>query len=363
MGKPRLLIIGPLPPPMGGVGAVVESILRSPLAQHWDVDVFNLSKPQQEGKPSVVTAWDVAWTLLHLVQLPWRLLTRRPDVVLSQATADTGYVRDLALMLECRALGIPVLLHWHGAPESPQFPGDGWRLRLFEIGVALASFVLVLAEPYRAHFEHFVPARKLVVLPNFVDGEVFRPSGAATPENPAVLFVGRVGPLKGVDVLLEALERARTCVPELTATLVGAGETDEALAAVRSHPLVTSGAVRLTGPLGPERVELYRKAQIVVLPTRMDSFPMVVLEAMAAGAAVVSTRVGAIPWMLDEGACGVLLPPGDAPALAEALVALARDPARCARLGAAARVRQQEHFDARGAATVLDRLLAQAAGG
>ena len=47
MGKPRLLIIGPLPPPMGGVGAVVESILRSPLAQHWDVDVFNLLNAQR----------------------------------------------------------------------------------------------------------------------------------------------------------------------------------------------------------------------------------------------------------------------------------------------------------------------------
>jgi glycosyltransferase involved in cell wall biosynthesis len=265
-------------------------------------------------------------------------------------------------MLECRALGVPVLLHWHGAPESPQFPGTGWRRRLFGIGVALASYVLVLAEPYRAHFERFVPAAKLVVFPNFVDGEVFRPSDAVAAEPPTLLFVGRVGPLKGVDVLLDALERARTCVPDLTATLVGAGETEEALAAVRSHSLVTSGVVRLTGPLGPERVELYRKAQIVVLPTRMDSFPMVVLEAMAAGAAVVSTTVGAIPWMLDEGACGVLLPPGDAPALAEALVALARDPARCARLGAAARLRQQGHFDARGAATVLDRLLAQAAG-
>jgi len=344
------------------VAALVEAILESPLRQRWDVEVFNLSKPQQEGKPSVITAWDVAWTLLHLVQLPWRLLTRRPRVVLAEATADTGFFRDLALIIECRALGVPVVLHWHGAPDSPQFPGSsGWRRRLFGLGVALASSVIVLGDSYRAYFEQLVPAEKLVVLPNFVDGEVFRPADAPGPAHPRLLFVGRVGPLKGVDVLLEALERARTCVPDLTATLVGAGETDAALEAVRSHPAVTSGAAHLAGPLGPERADAYREAQIVVLPTRTDSFPMVVLEAMASGVPVVASAVGAIPWMLDDGACGILVPPGSAPALAEVLVELARDPARCARLGAAGRARQQAHFDARGAAAVLDRLFVRAA--
>src|SRR5262245_5160995 len=124
---------------MGGVAAVVEAILESSLSERWDVEVFNLSKPQQEGKPSVVTPWDVASTSVPLVQLPWRLLTRRPRVVLAQATADTGYFRDLALILECRALGVPVVLHWHGAPDSTQFPGSGWRRRLFGLGVALSS--------------------------------------------------------------------------------------------------------------------------------------------------------------------------------------------------------------------------------
>ncbi len=350
---------------MGGVGALVEAIVRSPLAQHWDVEVFNLAKPQQQGKPSTVTAWDVAWTLLHLIQLPWRVLTRRPRVVLAQSTADTGYLRDLALMLECRALGVPVVLHWHGAPDSPQFPGTGrWRPRLFRIGVALSSSMIVLGDTYRAYFERFVPAAKLVVLPNFVDGDVFRPvePSAGAGESVRLLFVGRIGPLKGTDVLLDALGAARERVPGLTATLVGAGETDAALAAAREHPAVSSGAARLTGALGPERVEEYRRAQIFVLPTRADSFPMAILEAMAFGLPVIASAVGAIPWMLDDGECGVLVAPGDTAALADALVALAGDPARRARLGAAARARQQARFDARGAADTLDATLARASG-
>lgn len=348
---------------MGGVGALVQAILRSPLAEGWELDVFNLSKPQQEGKPSTITPWDAAWTLVHLVQLPWRLLTRRPAVALLQSTADSGYLRDLLLLFECRALGVPVVLHWHGAPDSWQFPGaSGWRQRLFGVGVALARRVIVLGDSYRAYFERFVPARKLAVIPNFVDGEVFSPAERVAGDEVRVLFVGRVGPLKGSDVLLEALTRARASVPRFIATLVGAGESEAALAEARTHPLVRAGAVRLTGALDAKRVAEFRAADIFVLPTRSDSFPMAVLEAMACGLAVVASHVGAIPWMLEDGACGLLVPPGDVDALAQVLIRLAGDPELRQRLGAAARVRQQDRFDARGAARALDVVLAEAVG-
>ena len=79
--RPRVLVIGPLPPPPGGVGMQVEAILRSPLAQRWKVDVFNTSKPGQEGNPSTITLRDVIWAKLHLGLLPLRLLAR-PQVAL-----------------------------------------------------------------------------------------------------------------------------------------------------------------------------------------------------------------------------------------------------------------------------------------
>ncbi|MEO6462529.1 MAG: glycosyltransferase, partial [Candidatus Eisenbacteria bacterium] len=178
--KPRALVVGPLPPPPGGVGRLVEAILASPLAARWQLDVFDLSKPQQEGRPSTVTAWDVAWTLVHLVTLPLRLIVRRPRVALVQSTADTGFVRDTALVLVLRAFAVPVVLHWHGAPESPQFPGpspEGWRAALFRFGTRRARRVIVLAEPYRPFFEHHIPAARLRVVPNFVDGARIRGGG------------------------------------------------------------------------------------------------------------------------------------------------------------------------------------------
>jgi len=355
--RPRALIIGPLPPPPGGVGMQVEAILRSPLAERWKIDVFKTSKPGQEGKPSSVTLRDVVWTLLHINLLPVRLL-ERPTVALIQATADTGYFRDLALLLECRLHGIPVVLHWHGTPDSPQFPGrSAWRRALFALGTKLSRRVIILSDDYRDFFAGLVPADKLVVVPNFIDGARFAVPARASDGALRILFVGRVGPQKGADVLLEAVSRARAQGADVRAVLVGAGESPAAWSEVSSHPLVAEGIVRLTGPLADERVKEYAAADVFCLPTRADSLPLALLEAMAAGLPSVCSAVGAIPWVLEQGGCGVLVPPGDAQALAQALVLLARDPARRAELGGRARARQQAEFDAVSAAPRLEEAL------
>ncbi len=367
--NPRALIVGPLPPPPGGVGRLVEAILASPLAERWTLDVFDLSKPQQEGKPSTVTAWDVAWTLVHLVQLPLRLIRARPRVALVQSTADTGFIRDLALILILRAFRVPLLLHWHGAPESAQFPGPNrasWRSALFRFAVDRARGLILLAEPYRPFFAQHVEAGRLLVVPNFVDGpaiEAAAPAGASpTIDAMRLVFLGRVGPQKGVDVLLEAFARVRAEAPGLSLEIIGEGESPPALEAVRRHPEVAAGHVVLTGALGHERFARLRAADVFVLPTRADSFPLSILEAMAAGLPVVASSVGAIPWLLDEGACGALVPVGDAEALAASLLHLARHPEQRAALGEAARARQRALFDSAHAAARLDTILRVAAG-
>lgn len=367
--NPRALIVGPLPPPPGGVGRLVEAIVASPLAARWQLDVFDLSKPQQEGKPSTVTAWDVAWTLVHLVTLPLRLLRSRPDVALVQSTADSGFLRDLALILVLRVFAVPVVIHWHGAPESPQFPGPdraAWRSGLFRFAVRRARALILLAEPYRPFFARHVGPEPIVVVPNFVDGSaisaVTPAAGTGMSSAFRLVFLGRLGPQKGVDLLLDAFSRAREEVPWMALELIGEAESPQALEAVRSHPAVLAGHAVLAGALDQERFARLRAADAFVLPTRADSFPLSILEAMAAGLPVVASSVGAIPWLLDDGASGVLVPAGDPVALADALVRLARDERRRAELGAAARARQRALFDSTHAARQLDVVLRAAAG-
>ncbi len=363
---PRALVIGPLPPPPGGVGRLVEAILGSPLAARWQLDVFDLSKPQQEGKPSVVTPWDVAWTLLHLVTLPLRLLRRRPIVALVESTADTGYVRDLALILICRAFLVPVVVHWHGAPDSPAFPGTGGRLWLWRFGMRRARRIILLAESYRPFFERVLEPERFTVIANFVDGDAIERAAKSAVTGPLasglrIVSIGRIGPAKGSDVLLDAVSALAARSVPATAVLIGDGESPEAWRDAQAHRAVREGLARLTGPLGDPRLVELGRADVFVLPTRADSFPLAILEAMAASLPVVSSPLGAIPWMLEEGMAGVLVAPGDATALADTLERLARDPARREALATAARARQRAAFDARTAAEAFDRLFAEAA--
>jgi glycosyltransferase involved in cell wall biosynthesis len=188
-------------------------------------------------------------------------------------------------------------------------------------------------------------------------------AAASRGDAPArLVFLGRVGPEKGSDVLLDAFELARRRVPGLRLELIGDGESPAALEAVAAHPAVRGGAATLLGPLGEERFARLLTADVFVLPTRADSFPLSILEAMACSLPVVASAVGAIPWLLDDGACGALVPAGDAGALAEVLVRLAGDPGERRARGERARQRQGAQFDSAGAATALDAVLRQAAG-
>ncbi|MEO0913564.1 MAG: glycosyltransferase family 4 protein, partial [Pseudomonadota bacterium] len=153
------------------------------------------------------------------------------------------------------------------------------------------------------------------------------------------LFIGRLAAVKGVPVLLEALRD----VPEVALTLIGDGPERAALEA-EAGPL--GDRVTFLGYRSQAEVaEALAEVDLLVLPSFAEGVPVVLMEAMAAGLPVISSRVAGIPELVEDGVSGLLLPPGDAAALAEALRALAADPARRAAMGAAGCARVEAEFN------------------
>ncbi|HEY6237911.1 MAG TPA: glycosyltransferase family 4 protein, partial [Thermoplasmata archaeon] len=153
---------------------------------------------------------------------------------------------------------------------------------------------------------------------------------------PFVLFVGRLASNKGLLPLVEAFRGLAR--HDATATLVVIGEdagirseVERAVAAAGLEP-----RVRLTGYISDPRVlvSAFREARLFVLPSEYESFGLVLLEALAQGTPVIAARVGGIPEFVPEGKAGVLVPPGEAAALGEALLSLWDDAPRRQRLGA-----------------------------
>jgi glycosyltransferase involved in cell wall biosynthesis len=154
---------------------------------------------------------------------------------------------------------------------------------------------------------------------------------------PVVLYVGKHSPGKGMPDLLAAAPEVVRHVPGTVFILVGDGATGS-----------EAPWLRCLGPRSnPEVLELYGMADVVVVPSVIpDALSRVILEAMAAGCAVVATRVGGTPELVEDGVSGLLVERGQPAALAEAIVRLLRDPVLRRALGAAARRRVALRFAA-----------------
>ncbi len=188
----------------------------------------------------------------------------------------------------------------------------------------------------------FAAARGRVhVVPNGVDPERFlRPE--RDPERPfTVGFVGTLKPWHGVDVLAEAFALLHAGAPGVRLLVVGDGpERPRLEARLAAHGLAAS--TRMIGAIPPATVPAWlARMDVGVAPypksSRFYFSPLKVLEYMAAGLPVVASRIGQIVDLVEDGRSGILCPPGDPLALAEALAALREDPALSARLGAAGR--------------------------
>jgi len=164
----------------------------------------------------------------------------------------------------------------------------------------------------------------------------------APPGEPSLAIVGRLIPIKGHEVLLEAVRRARDEVPGLALEIAGDGPLETQVRATVTR-LGLDDRVTFLGRVAPPG-PVYERAEIVVVPSFGEGFGMVALEAMERGRAVIASDVGGLPELVAAGETGLVVPAGDPAALAGAIVELARDPARTAALGAAGRERALSAF-------------------
>jgi len=184
---------------------------------------------------------------------------------------------------------------------------------------------------------------RLHTLYNGIDVRRFRPRPRPARKSIEIASVAHLVPLKGIDVLLRALALVRR--GDVGLTVVGDGPEYERLSAL-ARSLGVGSRVRFLG-LRDDTHVLLAAADLFCHPTLAEAFGLVIAEAMASGLPVVASRVGGIPEVVSEGETGLLVPPGDAGALAGAIDRLVDSPRLRRRLGAAARKRAVERFDVR----------------
>jgi glycosyltransferase involved in cell wall biosynthesis len=171
------------------------------------------------------------------------------------------------------------------------------------------------------------------------------PDGPPRPysgDQPHLLCVGRLIPIKGHIVLLRAFAQARRQVPSLTLDIAGRGPLEPALRALAKE-LEVDDAIRFLGHVAPIQRAI-EEAAVVVVPSMGEGFGMVALEAMERARPVIAAEIGGLGELVEDGVTGVLVPAGESDPLARAIVALAGDAKAAAAMGEAGRRRALDHF-------------------
>jgi glycosyltransferase involved in cell wall biosynthesis len=228
-------------------------------------------------------------------------------------------------------------------------PFRSGRMRYLErLLTRRAALVLCITEAL-ARFNREVvglPAEKLRVVRYGLDEPPAPwgpPDGPALPDDaPVLLAVGRLVRQKGIDLAIQALAAIRERHSDARLVVLGEGPLRGELSSL-ARALHVDEAVSLPGRVG-DSAWWYRRASLVVHPARWEGFGLALLEAMLCARAVVAASVSAIPEIVVDGETGVLVPPDDADALADAVVGLLDDPDRAAALGEAGLRRAKAEF-------------------
>jgi len=341
--RPRLLLVGPLPPPIHGQSVAFSMLVDHLLRENeFSVAVMNLTSAvaRRQGTASLGRVVELASTLSSALFS----LVRARLVYLTISQSAWGFMRDIPIIWAAWVLRKKIVLHMHGGNLDGFFRARGvvYR-RIIAATLCRAAVVILLSDKLRTRVG-MVPglAERTVVVPNGV--ALHSPLGVKRllpGEEMHVLYLSNLVFEKGYLDVVEAARVLRNRYPEVRAKFHFAGEflldrdTYTSVVEMRrdffrrlregslENVVIYHGVVH-----GEEKERLLEQAHVFVLPTyyRYEGQPLSVLEAMAHGTPIVTTDHAAIGEMVRDGFNGFFVPPRDGQAIAERLSRFHRSP-------------------------------------
>ena len=334
-----------------GPDLLVAGLLRGMDRAHWRPQVALIDFARIDG-PALIEEAAPADVPVH--RFAWRRGRGLPAIVaglvglMARERIALAHSHDIPSHLALRLARALARAPRPAGVASVHGHVDGTRRQRIWNGIARAALPgfdqVVIGSPAMRPHLGFVPPDRLSLIWNAVEiGPAPRPAPlAAGPLR--LVCLGRLSAEKGHAVLVDAVHRARASGCDLRLRIVGTGDEEAAIRAQVAR-LGLGDIVELAG-FAPDAGAAVAAADALVLASLQESLPLTVLEAMALGVPVIASAAGALPEVVGDGVCGFIVPVGDAPALAAAFGAAARDRAGLARLGAAGRARAEARHSA-----------------
>ncbi len=333
--KPRVLLAGHLPPPMGGIATYYQSLLSSSLPDKVDLLFVETSSQKRVlSQAGIFNFSNLVWAMEDCIRFAKAAIKHRPQVTHIATAFGLSFVKHSACVAIARLAGSRVLLHHHCGLDPLYTDKSRWWRWYFRQVIRLTNGVVALSKEWHRLVD-IVPGCKVYDLPNAIDLSEYRAiaqgRGAveASPARLNVLYMGYLGRNKGTFELVEAAKKIADKGLPVFFDLVGEdlqpGDKEQIKQMVAQAGLEET--VRVHPPAsGAEKIEFFRKADILAYPSYSEGMPIAIIEAMASGLPIVATRVGGIPDQIENGVNGILIEAGSADQLASALEKLVSSP-------------------------------------
>ncbi len=349
----RIGLVGPLPPPSGGMANQTLQLAALLRAQGCEVELVQVNAPYRPGWVAPLKGVRAFCRLLPYLARLWRCAGR---VQLLHVMANSGWSWHLfaapAIWIGWLR-GRPVVLNYRGGEADAFLARAAAWVRP---SMARAAVVIVPSGYLEMVFGKYgVPCR---VVPNIIDLARFAPAPAPAPSRPAAITAPRILVARHLEPIYDNASALRAFAlvlahyPAASLVIAGDGPLRAALEGL-ARELGVAGRVRFTGRLeNADMAALYRDADLMLNPSTVDNMPNSVLEALASALPVVSTDVGGLPFLARDGVSALLVPAASPEAMAAAMLRLIRQPALAAALREAG-LRQVERYTWRAVRPVL----------
>lgn len=328
---PRVGIVGPLPPPAGGMANQCEQLTRLLQAEGVQVVTVQSNQPYWPALVGSIPVVRAGWRLLFFVKMLWSALGRIDVLHVFANSGWSWYLVALPAVKLARWRGVAVIVNYRGG-QADDFFTDGPRHILTML--ARATLCITPSDYLRRVFEKHGLAAE--VIPNIIDLSRFGPSDKRSiGAGPHLIVTRHLEPIYDISTALRAFEKIRQRFPTAKLTVAGAGPERAALAQLVIR-LGIENAVSFPGQIDNANImELYSSADCFLNSSTVDNMPISILEALASGVPVVSTNAGGIPDLVKHGQTALLVPVGDHEAMANEVLRVLEDGATANQLRAA----------------------------
>lgn len=316
----RVGLVGPLPPPAGGMANQTRQLAELLGAAQATVFMVQSNAPYRPAWAGRLLYVREAFRLLPYLLALWRAAGK---VEVFHVMANSGLSWHLVAapaIWIARLRSVPVVVNYRGGEAA------GFLARSQSVVRRSMSHVSALIVPssfLQEVFSRFDMRAKVV--PNIIDLTRFRPREATRSKTVHLVVARNLEPLYDNETALRAFQIVRQHCPDARLTIAGSGPEEQRLRNL-ARQLGLADAARFTGRLDREAMaDLYRQADVMLNPSLADNMPNSVLESMASGVPVVSTDVGGVPFIVQDGVTALLVKPGDAEAMAAAVLKLVDD--------------------------------------